>query len=194
MRTLVVGKGAMANAVIETLRLEESDWQQIGFDRASDAPGFPYFVTVVCHHDPAERHRMILRIMAERHHLLRNVVHPKAIVSPRAHLGGGCVINAGAVIQPDAVLGLGVMVHVGATIDQNCWIGDCATIGPGANLAGWARVGRRAKIYTNATLIPRVIVGYEAEVAAGATVTKDVEVGHVVAGTPAIVVATRGTL
>lgn len=54
--------------------------------------------------------------------MLVNAIHPRAYISPSAHLGNGCVIEAMAVIHTDVKIGDGVFVSPGAIVNHNCCV------------------------------------------------------------------------
>ena len=55
---------------------------------------------------------------------LVTVVHPSAVVSPRATMGAGCAVMAGAIIGTEARLGEGVIVNCAAVVDHHCSVED----------------------------------------------------------------------
>lgn len=75
---------------------------------------------------------------------LGSVVHPRAWISPKAEVGGGCAVMAMAVIGTHARLGDGVIVNAGAVVDHDAVLADFAHLGVGVSLAGGVRVGAAA--------------------------------------------------
>ena len=53
-----------------------------------------------------------------------NVIHPSAIVDPKAELGSGNIIGANAIIEADVELGNNNQLHTGAILKNGCRIGD----------------------------------------------------------------------
>ena len=92
---------------------------------------------------------------------LATVVHPKAVVSPRAVIGAGCAIMAGAIVGTEAQLGAGVIVNCGAVVDHDCQVGDFAHLGVKAAMAGGSTLGHGAWMQAGAVL------GYGAMIEAG---------------------------
>ncbi|MHB9798212.1 acetyltransferase [Pseudomonas sp. MT3] len=72
------------------------------------------------------------------------VVHPRAWVSPSAHVGPGTAVMAMAVVGTDARLGQGVIVNAGAVVDHDAEVGDFGHLGVGVSLAGGVRVASAA--------------------------------------------------
>ena len=93
---------------------------------------------------------------------LATVVHPRAIVSPRAVLGEGCAIMAGAVIGTEAQLGKGVILNCGAVVDHHCRVGDFGHLGVHSAMAGGSVLGRGAWMQAGSAL------GYGVKIDAGA--------------------------
>jgi len=75
---------------------------------------------------------------------LGRVVHPRAWISPKAEVGGGCAVMAMAVVGTNARLGDGVIVNAGAIVDHDAVVADFAHLGVGVSLAGGVRVGAAA--------------------------------------------------
>ena len=63
------------------------------------------------------------RLLEDAGLTLATVMHPRAMVSPRATLGNGSTIMAGAVGGAEAILGLGASVHSGVVVDHTLLCG-----------------------------------------------------------------------
>jgi sugar O-acyltransferase (sialic acid O-acetyltransferase NeuD family) len=55
---------------------------------------------------------------------LTTVIHPKAIVSPRALLGSGVAVMVGAILGTEAMLSQGAIVNCGAVVDHDAQVHD----------------------------------------------------------------------
>ncbi len=75
---------------------------------------------------------------------LATVIHPQAMVSPRAVIGAGTAVMAGAIVGTEAQLGAGVIGNAGAVGDHHCRVEDFGHLGVNAAMAGGAVLGRGA--------------------------------------------------
>lgn len=93
------------------------------------------------------------------------VIHPRAIVSPRAHIGAGSAVMAGAIVGTEAHLGCGVIVNCGAVVDHHAQVHDFGHLGVSSCMAGGAQLGRGAWMQAGCAL------GYGVEVPSGAVLS-----------------------
>lgn len=127
--------------------------------------------------------------MVREHGLeLVNAIHPAAVVSPSAQLGGNVVVCAGAVVCVDVKLSDSVIVNTSAVVDHECEVGEAVHVCPGALLAGRVRVGAGALIGMGAKVIQCLAIGANALIGAGAVVIEDVPPGATAVGVPARVI------
>lgn len=142
----------------------------------------PYFIAIG-HNDI--RRRVAERLAENGVDLTFDVVHPSAVVSPGAQLGGGVLVAPGAAINALAQVGRGVVVNTGCVVEHECVVGSFAHLAPGSVLAGNVRIGAGTFVGANATVIQGVQVGESATIGAGAVVLRDVPDGATVVGNPA---------
>jgi sugar O-acyltransferase (sialic acid O-acetyltransferase NeuD family) len=203
---LILGDGAFA---LETLDIAEAAgrFRPLGFVNSVARPepnarlaGLPVFWIDALPFQPdgacvvtgigSTKRRHAIETMLARGSRFVAIVHPSAVVSPRASIGDGCVINAGAVISRGAVIEPHVVLNRGCLIGHDTRIGSFATVGPGANIAGGVEIGSSAYIGIGAVVRDHLSVGAESVVGAGAVVLKDVAPNTMVAGVPARIIRT----
>ncbi|HXP63394.1 MAG TPA: acetyltransferase [Dongiaceae bacterium] len=113
------------------------------------------------------------------------LIHPAAIVSPSARIGGGTFVAAGAVVGPDCQIGRHVIINSAASVDHDCVLEDGVHVCPRVALGGSVRIGTRSWIGIGATIIEKRNIGRDCLVGAGAVVLADVSDASRVAGCPA---------
>lgn len=153
-----------------------ANWRDI------DPSSSDLFVTIG---DNATRLKLGREIEVDGRFDLPAILHPKAIVSPRARIGAGTAVMAGAVLQAYAGIGRFAIINTGATIDHDCTIGDGVHVSPGANVAGTVSVGEGSWIGIGASVRQNTRIGSGVMVGAGAAVVADIPDGTTVLGTPA---------
>ncbi|HJV25105.1 MAG TPA: NeuD/PglB/VioB family sugar acetyltransferase [Aromatoleum sp.] len=178
MDVLIVGAGGHGRSVAEAILLGGTH-RVIGFfddawpdlkdvcgcpvlGKLSELKGSREYAShvIVAIGNNAIRERLYARILASDL-ALATVVHPKAIVSPRAVLGAGCAVMAGAVVGTEARLGQGVIVNCNATVDHQCIVNDFGHLGVNACMAGGAVLGRGAWMQAGSALGYGVVVPAE---------------------------------
>lgn len=116
---------------------------------------------------------------------LATIVHPHAVVSPRAQLGAGSVVFAGGVVQVDSRLGAACIINTNANLDHDCNVEDGVHICPGTSVAGLVCVGEASWLGIGASVKQLVTIGADVTVGASAAVICDVPDGQTVVGVPA---------
>lgn len=212
-RVLVLGAGPQAR-IIPDIVAASDNLELLGFvdtgegrrflkDDGSHFPlhegaGFPEelklklgdFSVLIANDHPDVRSRLITEV-AEAGLRLANIIHPGAIVSPSARLGGGILIAPGVIIGPGTKIGNHVILNSAATLDHDSVLEDNVIIGPGVHLAGGTRVDTRAFIGVGACSVPGVTIGCNCLIGAGSVITTDIEDNVVAAGVPAKVIRVR---
>ena len=168
-KLLVVGAGghgrSVAEAVLLSREYELAGFIDDGWEKLREVWGYPVFggtgslaaqrrhadLAIVAIGNNAVRERLQPQLR-ELGFELATVVHPRAIVSPRATLGRGCAVMAGAVVGTEARLGQGVIVNCGATVDHHCTVEDFGHLGVNACMAGGSVLGRGAWMQAGAAL------------------------------------------
>lgn len=120
-----------------------------------------------------------------------SAIHPTAIVSDFATIGGGSVIMAGVIINTGAEIHQQVIINTGTIVDHDCVIDDYAHVAPGVNLAGGVKVSMGTLVGIGASVIPYQSIGSWSIVGAGAVVTADLPSNVTAVGVPAKIISQR---
>jgi sugar O-acyltransferase (sialic acid O-acetyltransferase NeuD family) len=181
MNTVLVGAGGHAKGVAEALELLgrpvaiyvdpiRADWlkaaHQVDDDAIAPAAGALVMGVGGVTPEALQRRLALLDRYIARGFTAPPVVHPMAVVSPRAQLGEGVIVLAGAVVQPDARIGRGALVNTRALVEHDAVVGEGAHIAPGAIVLGAATVGACSMIGAGAVVLPGAAVPPMAIVAA----------------------------
>lgn len=120
-----------------------------------------------------------------------SVVHPAAVVSRSATIGGAALILAGSVVSNHCVVGDGVLLGTHSSIDHDNRLASFASLAPGATTAGRVRIGECTALGIGASIVHGVVVGEHTVIGAASLVLNDLP-GEVVAyGVPARVARAR---
>lgn len=123
-----------------------------------------------------------LNLPAER---WATVIHPTAVVSPRAKIGFGTVLLANVSVGANVTLGAHVTVLQNTVISHDSLVGDFTAIATGVCISGLCKIGTNCYLGSGSTLRDGVRVGDRALVGIGSNVVADVPADAVVMGNPA---------
>jgi acetyltransferase EpsM len=113
------------------------------------------------------------------------IIHPKAYVSPTAHIDEGTIICANAVVNPYAKIGKHCIINTGTIVEHHCEVADFVHIAPNATLGGKVSIGDGTLVGLSATVLLGKRIGKNCIVGAGAVVIDDVPDNTTVVGVPA---------
>jgi len=182
-RLLIIGAGGHGRSVAEAAALS-GEYEVVGFlddgateSTISDIPVLGRVANLSDHLSKADAVHVAIGRNSLRGELckkallmgafLATVIHPRAVISPRAVIGRGCAIMPGAVIGTDAWLGVGVIVNCGGVVDHDCRVGDYAHLGINASMAGGSSLGEYAWMKAGSVLAPGLRVESGEEVLIG---------------------------
>lgn len=182
VKLLVVGAGGHGRSVAEAAELGDG-FEIIGFlddavpvgDLILGCPVLGPISSLVVHRTSCDQaivaignntvREALMRQLVDVGMLAATVVHPKAVVSPRAVLGMGSAVMAGAIIGTEAQLGKGAIVNCGAVVDHHAKVEDFGHLGVNACMAGGSVLGRGAWMQAGSAL------GYGVSIPAGLTLS-----------------------
>ena len=81
-----------------------------------------------------------------------NIIHPSAYISPRAHIGSGCVILNNAVVQNNARIGNGCILNPGVEAHHDSTTGNYCLIYTNSVIRSLTHVGDRVWIGSTVTV------------------------------------------
>lgn len=114
-----------------------------------------------------------------------------SIISSRAHIGTGAVINPGCFIGnychigPDATIGKNSIINNGAIVEHEVIIGEYCHLAPNVTVSGRTTLGDLVFVGVGATIINNISICSNVIIGAGATVTKNITEPGTYVGTPA---------
>jgi len=117
-----------------------------------------------------------------------NIIHPDAVVSRRATIGHGVLIECGCLITPNPVIGDNVVVNTGSQINHDNIVEDHVYIASGVVLSGGVVIKENTLIDDGVVVTLGKKVGANCIIGAGAVVTKDIGDGVVAYGNPCRVI------
>lgn len=210
---IVIGSGEHAGVVIDAARANGDRFNLLGFldhpsRRVESARlGLPYlgtdddaarwagqssFILGIGQLRGGGRRRSIVdRLTKSTRGWWATVIHPAAVISPRAWIERGAVVLAGAVVQTDAAVGAHSIVNTRAVVEHDAVLGQFSLLGPAAVLGGAVVVGDEAFIGMGAIVRDHLEVGTGATIGMGSVVTRSVPARVTVAGNPARPMALR---
>jgi sugar O-acyltransferase (sialic acid O-acetyltransferase NeuD family) len=201
----VLGSGEHASVVADTLRVlghsvvgfvaprnllhSQSETLYLGDDESAKLDRQRVFLANgIGSVDAPTLRRQIFMKWVERGFQFPAIVHPRAFVSSRAHVGDGAIVFANAMIQTGASVSTNVLLNSGAIVEHDCVVGAHTHIACGAVVCGRVAIGVGVHIGAGAIVRQGVQIGDEVTVGAGALVLRDVERCTLVYGVPARVI------
>ncbi|MGN6184256.1 MAG: acetyltransferase [Thermoanaerobaculia bacterium] len=111
--------------------------------------------------------------------------HPFTSIAPDVIIGDGSMISAGAIVTPRARIGRGVLLNTKSSVDHDTIVGDFAHISVGATVGAKCVIGDEAMIGLGASVSSGCRVGARSVIGAGAVVVRDIPPDVVAYGVPA---------
>jgi len=133
-----------------------------------------------------EIRRQIVRSIRVRRY--PTVIHPTAIISPRAAIGCGTVVMQGAIVQSSAAIGSHNIINTGASVEHDCRLSDFVHIASHATLTGGVQIGEGTWIGAGSVIRQGITIGAGTMIGAGSVVVKDIPANVVAFGNPCRVI------
>ena len=112
-----------------------------------------------------------------------NIIHPNAVISKKAKLGRGILIECGCLITPNPIIGDNVVINTGSQVNHDNIIENHVYIASGVVLSGGIKILDDGVIITLGCS-----VGENSLIGAGGVVTKNIPAGVVAYGNPCKVI------
>ena len=169
-KMLLIGAGGFGRVVLEQVRqyydcafLDDGDAKiadgvpVIGStsDMVKFFPEFKYLLVTIGNNSLRER---LYHQATAIGYTFPNIIHPSAYISPRAHIGSGCVILNNAVVQNNSRCGNGCILNPGVELHHDSTIGNNCLIYTNSVVRSLTHVGNRVWIGSNATVSTSAIV------------------------------------
>ena len=149
-----------------------------------DLGGVPHDAVIVAIGDNAARRKATERLVAAGE-TLAIACHPSVVIGQEVVIGAGSMLSAGAILTPRARIGTGVLVNTKASVDHDSVVGDFAHLSASATVGARCRVGDETMISLGASVMSNCTVGSRTIVGAGAMVVRDIPDDVVAYGVPA---------
>ena len=117
-----------------------------------------------------------------------NAIHKRAVISTRADIGHGNLIDADVLIGNRSKIGNHCILNSRVTIGADTAVGSFSQIGAGAIVGSEVSIEEEVFIGSGVTIVAGVSIGKGARVGAGSVVVAPVGKGETVFGNPAQVV------
>ncbi|MBB3315486.1 sugar O-acyltransferase (sialic acid O-acetyltransferase NeuD family) [Rhizobium sp. BK181] len=134
--------------------------------------------------------KAVVRRLRDLGHVLDSFVSSRALISPRASIGGAAQIFGNTVISSGAVISDNVIVNFGSVISHDVAIGANSFVAPNVTIGGHVDIGNdvwlgSGAIVRNGAPGNRLRIGNNVTVGAAACVVGDVADHSTVIGVPA---------
>lgn len=157
---------------------------------ATDDDGFLKLIGKKCEAfvavDDMRLRKGIVKMLNEKRHVQPvNAIHRQALISSRASLGHGCLLDARVIVQAGVSIDNHCLIHASATIGAETKIGKFVQVGIGSHINPGVVVEDDVFIGSGVTVVSGVTIGKGARVGAGSVVVSSVKAGDTVFGNPA---------
>lgn len=112
------------------------------------------------------------------------LIHPSAVVSPKARIGPGCLIFSMVNVEVHAHLESNVAVFNNSSVTHEVEIGAHSFLSVGVAMGGGVKIGSRTFIGVNATIVNDINIGNDCVVCAGTFLTDSISDAASVVGNP----------
>lgn len=115
------------------------------------------------------------------------LVHDSSVVSDRAVIVEGTLVQSLCTIQSNVWIGRGCIISANSFIGHDSFIDDFVFVGPGVNMGGSTVVGNTTHIGIGSDILQKIHIGNNCLVGASTCVIRDVPNNTRVLGVPGII-------
>lgn len=205
MRLGIYGTGGAGKEIYELVTCNEilrQAWEEIVFiDDTKEAGTFwncrmlpflelvqtftPAEIRLVIGNGEPKYRKMLAERVRESGYSLATLIHPAALVSPKAVIGEGVIVQDYVDIVAEAHIRDNVCINGHTIIGHNADIGENSQICSHVIVAGGVRIGECAFVGAASAVRDEVTVGANVIISMGAMVMKDIRDHKIVMGNPA---------
>lgn len=117
------------------------------------------------------------------------VIHPSAVVSPKAIIGDGTVVMPSVCINANATIGDQCIINTGAIVEHDTKVDNFSHISPNATLTANISVGEGVHVGASTTVIPGIDIGSWSVIGAGSSVIRPIPPFSTAVGCPTRIVS-----
>lgn len=141
--------------------------------------------------EPTARKMLFDKVKSEGY-TFATLIDETSVVSDKAQISEGCIINAGVIVSSEAVIKENCFINFQSIIGHHAFVERNCVICPKAIVGGHDRVGEQTFLGMSASIMQEIDVGNRVIVGMGAMIFRDVEDNATVVGNPARV--TKGNI
>jgi len=138
--------------------------------------------------NPTGRAELMNSILDFKKVIFPNLIHPSAIISPKAKFGKGNIFAQNVIIAPYVTIGDFNHFNYCVSIGHHCRVSSFVTCNGGAHIAGSSTIEEMVFIGPGAVVVDEINIGARAKVGANAVVRKDVPPECLAVGVPARII------
>lgn len=131
------------------------------------------------------RKSLVKMLQEVRHMQPVNAIHKQSVISEKASLGHGNLIDYGAYLAAGAKVGSHCILNVRSTVGVDASLGDFVQVGAGSTINAGVVVEDEVFIGSGVTIVSGITIGKGARIGAGSVVITPVKAGETVFGNPA---------
>jgi sugar O-acyltransferase (sialic acid O-acetyltransferase NeuD family) len=131
-----------------------------------------------------ETRRRVAEDLLSRGAEFLTLIHPTAIVAPRASIGPGSILCPYAIVSDAARLGRFTLMNYQSSLGHDASAGDYTVLSPYATLGGGASIGENVFMGMHSSIGPGKRIGAHSKVSANSVALADAPPNSIIFGVP----------